>query len=184
MSTRLDEIHREARAGKISWGGAGELASAEVQWWREAEIGSRRGIGLSGFALLLVEFAFLPTRVAVREIGPDHYSVRIESAIGWTMIVAFVAFAWFLMVGFFWPGRLGLGVLLGWFSVQAAYLAMVGVRRFWRGPHGAELGRRDYRTRCGRCHYSLSGLPEAFDAAREIGPDRCVECGHPWPRLA
>lgn len=36
--------------------------------------------------------------------------------------------------------------------------------------------------RCPDCNYDLSGLPDAIEIdGLSIGPDRCPECGSPWP---
>jgi hypothetical protein len=184
LEIRLDEILRKARVGEISWGGAGELARSEVQWWREADPRNWRRLGCRSQLAGSLEFLFFPARFSVRQIEPDHLYVRIEATVGWICSIAIPAITWLIVVSYIFPNAVGLGFLAAWFSAQLAYLVFVGIRFLRNGPRICPLQRADVRTRCVQCHYDLQGLPEAFEAARELGPACCVECGYLWPKLA
>lgn len=184
LSARLDEILAQSRSGEISEDGAVEMVRAEIRWWCAAERQPWPRPDKPFSPAAMIEIAFFPMRFFLRrvEAARDHASIR--AVVETITAVLFVMFAWLLLVLFIFPSLVTLTVFAAWVGLQTVYAFGLSVREVLCHRHGKAVPRTDFRDHCMRCHYNLDGLPAAFDAAREIGPERCVECGHPWPRLA
>lgn len=156
----------------------------ELQFWRAAERQRwpRKGNPFS-FAVA-AEIALFPMRFFLNRPELAREGAWIRGVLETTIGVCLVVIAWLLLVLLLCPSPVSIGLLLAWVNMQTLYAIVRPIRNAFRDPFRKPKPRTEFREHCMKCGYSLDGLTPAFDAAREIGPDRCVECGHPWPRLA
>lgn len=184
MSTRLDQIMEQFRSGEVSHDGAAEMALAEIRFWRATERKQRSRTGNRFSLATAAEIAFFPARYFLNRPEPAREGAWLRGVLETTIGVCLVILAWLLLVLLLFPSRVSVGILLAWCYLQALYSIVRFIRDVFRDPLRKPKPRTEFREHCMKCGYSLDGLTPAFDAAREIGPARCVECGHPWPRLA
>lgn len=74
-----------------------------------------------------------------------------------------------------WIGSLLNGLLFG-------AMTLIGLALYFSKAKAAECVSAMLACRCPDCNYLLRGLKSPYGAAySEWGPDRCPECGAPWP---